>query len=116
MAQGTISPPPPQIPPPGLASGGAPPGLSHAGKNATLPIKISIEDVGLPAPSEVATTESGSRSGRSTEDRSHASAVSSLIGDYEVMDAEDGDGNANEGREGLAFSPVIAAAAPSPSV
>ena len=36
------------------------------------------------------------------------------IGDYEVMDAEDGNGNG--GREGWAFSPVIAAAASSPSV
>ena len=32
------------------------------------------------------------------------------------MDAEDGDGNENGGREGWAFSPVIAAAASSPSV
>ena len=103
--------------PPGFAGDGgvgAPPGLSHAGKNAMLPTKTSFEDVGLPPPSEVATTESGSRNGRSTADSSYASAVGSPIGDYEVMDAEDG--NENGGRERWAFSPVIAAAASSPSV
>jgi len=120
LAQGAISPPPqmppPQMPPPGFSGGGgvgAPPGLSHAGKNAMLPTKTSFEDVGLPPPSEVATTESGSRNGRSTADSSYASAVGSPIGDYDVMDAEDGNGNG--GREGWAFSPVIAAAS-SPSV
>ena len=105
------------MPPPGLASGGgvgAPPGLSHAGKNAMLPTKTSFEDVGLPPPGEVATTESGSRNGRGTADSSSASTVGSPIGDYEVMDAEEG--NENGGREGRAFSPVIAAAASSPSV
>ena len=61
----------------------------------------------------MATTESGSRNGRSTADSSYASAVSSPIGDYEVMDAEDGNGNG--GRERWGFSPVIAAAS-SPSV
>ena len=100
------------MPPPGFGSGGgvgALPGLSHAGKTTMLPTKTSFEDAGLPPPSEVATTESGSRNGRS----SYASAVGSPIGDYEVMDAEDG--NENGGREGWAFSPVIAAAS-SPSV
>ena len=105
------------MPPPGFASSGgvgAPPGLSHAGKNAMLPTKTSFEDMGLPPASEVATTESGSRNGRSTADSSYASAVGSPIGDYEVMDAEDENGNG--GREGWAFSPIIAAAASSPSV
>jgi len=122
LAQGAISPPPqmppPQMPPPGFFGGGgvgAPSGLSHAGKNAMLPTKTSFEDVGLPPPSEVATTESGSRSGRSTADSSYASAVGSPIRDYEVMDVEDGNGNGNGGREGWVFSPVIAAAS-SPSV
>ena len=69
-----------------------------------LPTKTSFEDVGLPPPSEVATTESGSRNGRS---------IGSPIRDYEVMDVEDG--SENGGREGWAFSPVIAAAS-SPSV
>ena len=103
--------------PPGFAGGGgvgAPPGLSHAGKNAMLPTKTSFEEVGLPPASEVATTESGSRNGRSTADSSYASAVGSPIGDYEVIDAEDGNGNG--GREEWAFSPVIAAAASSLSV
>ncbi|PUU76150.1 hypothetical protein B9Z19DRAFT_1109641 [Tuber borchii] len=115
LAQGAISPPP-QMPPPGFAGGGgvgAPPGLSHAGKNAMLPTKTSFEDVGLPPPSEVATTESGSRNGRSTADSSYASAVGSPIGFYDAMDAEDG--NENGGREGWGFSPVIAAAS-SPSM
>ena len=67
----------------------------------------------LQPPSEVTTTESGSRNGRSTADSSYASAVGSPIGDYEAMDAEDG--NENGGWEGWAFSPVIAAAS-SPSV
>ena len=105
------------MPPPGFASSGgvgAPPGLSHAGKNAMLPRKTSFEDMGLPPASEVATTESGSRNGRSTADSSYASAVGSPIGDYEVMDAEDENGNG--GREGWAFSPVIAATTSSPSV
>ena len=105
------------MPQPGFASGGdvsAPPGLSHAGKNAMLPTKTSFEDVGLPPPSEVATTKSGSRDGRSTADNSYASTVGSPIGDYEVMDAEDG--NENGGRERWAFSPVIAATTSSPSV
>ena len=86
---------------------GAPLGLSHAGKNAILSTKASFED-------GAATTESGSRNGRSTADSSYASAVGSPIGDYEVMDAEDG--NVNGGREGWAFSPVIAATTSSPSV
>ncbi|PUU76877.1 hypothetical protein B9Z19DRAFT_1087430, partial [Tuber borchii] len=83
---------------------GTPPGLSNAGKNEMLPTKTSFQ-------AEVATTESGSRNGRSTADGSYASAVGSPIGDYEVMDAEDGNG----GREGWGFSPIIAAAA-SPSM
>ena len=116
---GAISPPPPpQMPPPGLASGGgvgAAPGLSHDGKKAMLPTKASFEDVQLPPPSKAATTESGSRNGRSAAHSSYASAVGSLIGNYEIMDAEDGNGNGNGGREGWAFSPVIAAAS-SPSV
>ena len=90
-----------------------PPGLSQGGENAMLPTKASFEDVGLPPPSEVATTKSGSRNGRSTADSSYASAVGSPIGDYEVMDPEDG--NENGGREGWGFSPVTAAAS-SPSV
>ena len=49
---------------------GAPPGLSHAGKNAMLPTRTSFEDVGLPPPSSAATIESGSRNGRSTADSS----------------------------------------------
>ena len=105
---------PPQMPPPGFAGGGgvgASPGLSHAGKNVMLPTKTSFEDVGLPPASEVATAESGSRNGRSTADSSYGSAVGSPIGDYEVIDAEDGNGNG--GREGWAVSPVIAASSPS---
>ena len=104
------------MPPPGFASGrgvDAPPGLTHAGKNATLPTKASFEDVGLPPPSEVATTESGSRNGRSTADSGYASAVGSPVGDYEVMEVEDG--NENGGRERWGFPPVIAVAS-SPSV
>ena len=64
----------------------------------------------------MATTESGSRNGRSTADSSYASAVGSPIEAYEVIDAEDR--NENGGREGWGFSPVIAAAAAasSPSV
>ena len=62
-----------------------------------LPTKASFENVGLPPPSKVA-TESGSRNARSTADSSYASAVGSPIGDYEVMEA--GDGNGNGGREG----------------
>ncbi|PUU76880.1 hypothetical protein B9Z19DRAFT_1109209 [Tuber borchii] len=104
LAQGATSPPP-QMPPPGFAGGGvvgAPPGLSHAGKNAMLPTKTSLEDVGLPPPSEVATTESGSRYGRSTTDSSYASAVGFPIGDCEVMDAEDGNGlSCESGMEGV---------------
>ena len=72
-----------------------------------LPTKASFEDVRLQPPSEVATPKSGSRNGRSAAGSSYASAVGSPIGDYEVMDAEDG--NENGGREGWAFSPVIAA-------
>ena len=105
------------MPPSDLAGGGgvgAPPGLSHAGKNTMLPTKPSFKDVGLPPPSSAATTESGSRNGRSTADSSYASAVGSPTGDYEAMDAEDG--NEDGGREGWAFSPVIAAAASSLSV
>jgi len=104
------------MPPPGFASGGdvgAPLGFSHVGKNVMLSTKASFADVGLPPPSEVATTESGSRNGRSIADSSYASAVGSPIGDYEVMDVEDG--NENGGRERWAFLPVIAVAA-SPSV
>ena len=78
-----------------------------------LPTKTSFEYVGLPPPSKVTTTESRSRNRRSTADSSYASAVGSPIGDYGVMEAVDGDGNG--GREGGAFSPVIAAAS-SPSV
>ena len=78
-----------------------------------LPQKTSFDDVGLPPPSEVATTLNGSRNGRSNADSSYASAVGSLIGDYEVMGAEDG--NESGGREGWGFSPVTAAAS-SPSV
>ena len=74
-----------------------------------LPTKASFEDVRLQPPSEVATPKSGSRNGRSAAGSSYASAVGSPIGDYEVMDPEDGDGNGNGGREGWAFSPVIAA-------
>ena len=77
---------------------GAPPGLSHAGKNAMLPTKASFEDVRLPPPSEAATPKSGSRNGGNTTDSSYASAVGSPIRDYEVM--ETGDGNGNGGREG----------------
>ena len=76
---------------------GAPPGLSHAGENAMLSTKSNFEDVGLPPPSEVATTESGSRNGRSAADSSYASAVGSPIGDYEAMDAEDGNGRGKGG-------------------
>jgi len=74
---------------------GAPPGISHAGKNAMLPTKASFEDVGLKLPCEV-TTRSGSRNGR-TADSSYASTVGSPIGDCEV-DVRDGNGNG--GREG----------------
>jgi len=103
LAQGAISPPPPQMPPRGLAGGGGvgtPLALSHADKNAMLLRKTSFEDVGLPPPSKAATTESGSRNGRSTADSSYASAISSPIGDYEVMDAEDGNGNGGRGGGG----------------
>ena len=104
------------MPPPGFGGGvGAPPGLSHAGKNAMLLTKTSFEDIGLPPPSEVATTESGSKNGRSTADSGYASAISSPIGDYEVMEAGGRNWNGNGGREGWAFSPVTAAAS-SPSV
>jgi len=118
LAQGAISPPPemppPPPPPPGLAGGGgmvgAPPGLSHAGKNAMLPTKASFEDVRLPPPSEEATTtRSGSGNGRSTADSSYASAVDSPIGDCDVVDVRDGNGNGNGGREGWMFSAAAAA-------
>ena len=39
---------------------GAPPGLSHAGRNTMLPTKASFEDVRLPPSSVVATPKSGS--------------------------------------------------------
>ncbi|CUS12382.1 unnamed protein product [Tuber aestivum] len=112
LAQGGISPPPPQMPPPppppppGFAGGGggvgAPPGLSHPGKNAMLPTKASFEDVGFSLRNEAATTGSGSGSGngRSTADSSYASAVGSPIGDCDVMDAEAGNGDG----EGWVFS------------
>ena len=74
---------------------GAPPGISHGGKNAMLPTKASFEDVG-PTGRGGATTSSGSRNGR-TADSSYASTVGSPIGDCEV-DARDGNGNG--GREG----------------
>ena len=90
-----------------------PPGLSQSGENAMLLTKASFKNVGLPPPSQVATTESGSRNGRSTANGSYASAVGSPIGDYEAMDPEDG--NENGGREGWEFSPVTAAGS-SPSV
>jgi len=120
LAQGAISPPPeiplpPPPPPPGLAGGGgggvgAPPGLSHAGKNAMLPTKTSFEDVGLPPPSKEATARSGSGNGRSTADSSYASAVDSPTGDCEVVDVRDGDVNVNVngGREGWLFSTAVA--------
>ena len=101
------------MPPSGLAGNGrvsAPPDLSHAGKNAMLPTKASFEDVGLPPPSEVATTENGSRNGRSTAYGNYASAVGSPIGDYDVMGAGDG----NRGREGWAFSPIAASSSSPP--
>ena len=97
------------MPPPGLAGGGgvgAPPGLSHAGKNTMLPTKASFKGVGLPPPSEAATPKSRSRNGRNAADSSYASAVGSPIRDYKVMEARDK--NENGGREGLAFSPVAA--------
>ena len=115
LAQDPISPPP-QMPLSGFAGGGgvgAPPGLSYAGNNARLPTKTSFEEVELPPPREVATTESESRNRRSTVDSGYASAIGSPIGDYEVMGAEDGNGNGNGSREGRAFS---AAAAYSPSL
>ena len=93
---------------------GGPPSLSHAGKNAMLVTKTSFEDAGHPPPSEAATTESGNRNGRCTADSSYPSAVGSPIGDYEVTDAEDGNGNG--GREGWGFSPVVAATTSSPSM
>ena len=85
---------------------GAPPGLSHAGKNTMLPTKTSFEDVGLPPPSEEATARSGSGNGRSTADSSYASAVDSPTGDCEVVDVRDG--NVNGGREGWVFSTAVA--------
>ena len=69
-----------------------------------LPTKASFEDVRLPPPSKAATPKS--RNGRNAADSSYASAVGSPIRDYEVMEA--GDGNGNGGREGYAFSPVVA--------
>jgi len=69
---------------------GAPPGISHGGKNAMLPTKASFEDVGLKLPCEEVTTGSGSRSGRAA-DGSYASTVGSPIGDCEV-DVRDGKG------------------------
>ncbi|CAZ86170.1 unnamed protein product [Tuber melanosporum] len=107
LAQGGISPPPPM--PPGLAGGGgvgAPPGLSHPGKNAMLPTKTSFEDAGLPPPSEAAATGSGSGNGRSTADSSYASAVGSPVGDCDAADV--GDGNGDVSREGWVFSAIAA--------
>jgi len=78
---------------------GAPPGISHIGKNAMLPTKASLEDARLKLPCEEVTTRSGSRNGR-TADRSYVSTVDSPIGDCEV-DVRDGNGNG--GREGWVF-------------
>jgi len=100
------------LPLPGLVGRGGevgvPPDLSHAGKNAMFPTKASFEDVRLPPPSEEAETRSGSGNVGSTADSSYASAVDSPIGDCDIVDVRDGNGNG--GREGWVFSAAAAAA------
>ena len=60
-------------------------------------------------PARGTTTRSGSGNGRSTADSSYASAVDSPIGDCDVVDVRDGNGNGSGGREGRVFSPATAA-------
>ncbi|RPB04011.1 hypothetical protein L873DRAFT_1667844 [Choiromyces venosus 120613-1] len=117
LAQGGLTPPvAPLSAPPGLGGGGgggmgAPPGLSHPGKNAMLPTKGSFEDVGFSPPPPLqppqTPSDAGTGNGRSTADSSYASAVGSPIIDDAGSDVAGDSGGA---REGWVFSPAATAA------